>query len=124
MVKDLIAAGVPADVIYTLDKRTGATGDAGQYRTTLTELKVPARDIDHLLEEIGKGGILIAVAFASDFTDRVEGIFQRHAATKIDETVTEGGVTLDAAGEPLNESGNLAGTVERPIVDGTATPKG
>ncbi len=127
VVKDLIAAGVPADVIYTLDKPAGETGDAGHYRTTLEELKVPARDIDHLVEEIGKGGILIAVAFASAYTDRVEGIFQRHAATKIDEAVIAGGVTMDAAGEPLTGKNNLVGedgeAVERPIVAGTAAPK-
>ncbi len=125
VVHDLIAAGVPANVIYTLDKRV--SGDDGQYKTTLEQLKVPARDIDHLLEEIGKGGVLIAVAFASDFTDRVEDIFQRHAAVKIDESVIGNGVTLDASGEPLNESGNIAGgygdTVERPIVAGTSAPK-
>ncbi len=125
VVHDLIEAGVPADVIYTLDKR--GSGDAGQYKTTLEQLKVPARDIDHLLEEIGKGGILIAVAFASDFTDRVEGIFQRHAATKIDEAVIVNGETLAASDEPLKEAGNVAGgygdTVERPIVAGTAAPK-
>ncbi len=125
VVHDLIAAGVPADMIYTLDKR--GSGDEGQYKTTLEQLKVPPRDIDHLLKEIGKGGFLIAVAFASDFTDRVEGIFQRHAATKIDEAVIVDGVMLDASDEPLKEVGNVAGdsgeTVERPIVAGTASPK-
>ena len=127
VVKDLMAAGVPSDVIYTLDKKVADGGDAEHYRTTLQELKVPARDIDHLIEEIGKGGILIAVAFASDFTDRIEGIFQRHAATKIDESVVVDGVTLDAADEPLKQPGNVAGgyegTVERPIVAGTDAPK-
>ncbi len=127
VVKDLMAAGVPANVIYTLDKRVGDTGDANRFRATLEELHAPARDIDHLLEEIGKGAILIAVAFGSDFTDKVEGIFQRHAATKIDETVLAGGVELDASGEPLNEQGNVVKSdgqvVERPIVAGTAKPK-
>lgn len=125
VVHDLIAAGVPADMIYTLDKR--GSGDEEQYKTTLEQLKVPPRDIDHLLKEIGKGGILIAVAFASDFTDRVEGIFQRHAATKIDEAVIVNGLMLDASDEPLNEAGNTASdngeTLERPIVAGTASPK-
>lgn len=125
VVHDLMAAGVPAGVIYTLDKRAGS--DAAHYRTTLEQLKVPGRDIDHLIDEIGKGGILIAVAFASDFTDRIEGIFQRHAATKIDEAVISNGISLDASSEPLNESGNVAGrhgdVVERPIVAGTAAPK-
>ncbi len=127
VVKDLIAAGVPANVIYTLDRRVGDTGDATRFRTTLEELKTPGRDIDHLLEEISEGAILIAVAFGSDFTDKVEGIFQRHAAVKIDESVLANGVELDASDEPLSESGNIAGSngdvVERPIVSGTAAPK-
>ncbi len=124
VVRDLAAAGVPTNVIYTLDKRVGDTNDAGRFRATLEELKVPARDMDHMLEEIGKGAILIAVAFGSDFTDKIEGIFQRHAAWKIDEAVVAGGVELDAAADPLNAHGNTLDDngqiVERPIVAGTA----
>ena len=120
VVKDLVAAGVPSNVIYTLDKETGETGAADRYRSTLQELHVPARDIDHLLDEIGKGATLIAVAFASDFTDRVEGIFQRHAATKIDEAVVESGAALTASADPQPESGHTVGSfgsrTYRPIV--------
>lgn len=120
VVKDLVAAGVPSNVIYTLDRQAGDSGAADRYRTTLQELHVPARDVDHLLDEIGKGGILIAVAFASDFTDRVEGIFQRHAATKIDEAVVENGTALTASSDPQLESGNTVGgfgsRTYRPIV--------
>lgn len=128
VVADLVAAGVPPTVIYTLDKRAGDTADAGRFRVTLEELKVPARDTDHMLEEIGKGAILIAVAFGSDFTDKIEGIFQRHAAVKIDETVIGDGVELDAAGDALNAHGNTLDDdgriVERPIVAHTAeTPR-
>lgn len=100
-VKDLVDAGVPPSVIYTLDRsaernaaRAGSAAKdaATRYRATLEELHVPARDIEHLLREIGNGGILIAVAFASDFTDRVESIFERHAARKIDEAIVSSDV--------------------------------
>lgn len=125
VVKDLIEAGVPANVIYTLDRQGNASDeDANRYRATLEELHVPARDIKHLLEEIGKGAILIAVAFASDFTDRVENIFERHAATKIDEAILSDGAVLDASKNPELERDNTVGTFGsrsyRPIVPGTS----
>ena len=106
VVRDLINAGVPEDVIYTLDR----SGNSNDYRTTLDALHVPDRDIHHMLDEIGKGAILIAVGFASDYTDRIEGIFQRHAAVKVDEALIDNGSELVADGDAEPAQGNTLGS--------------
>jgi uncharacterized protein (TIGR02271 family) len=83
---DLTGAGIPQSSI-SLINASGST--PGQYAgSSLEELGVPDRDRRHLMDGVRDGGVIVAIAAISDHVSKVEEIFGRHKATKIDEAVT------------------------------------
>ena len=85
-VHDITAAGIPQSAI-TLIRSHSSSVDAAT--ASLTELGIPARDRNHLLDGIKDGGIVVAVAAISGQVSKVEAVFGRHHATKIDEAVAQ-----------------------------------
>lgn len=81
---DLHAAGVP-DRSVSLIGSDGSGLDALE-KSDLASLGMPDRDYDHLKEGVRDGGIVLAVASAAEDAGRIESIFQKHSAEKIDET--------------------------------------
>ena len=83
--EDVLKAGIP-------EANTSIIGTHGSSvqasRSSLAELNVPERDIQRLLDGISSGGAVLSVQALSEHADKVESIFEAHAA-KIDE------VTLD-----------------------------
>ena len=88
----IVESGVPESSV-TLVGAEGSNVEAS--RSTLTQLDVPEKDMQHLLDGIAAGGAVLSVAALSDHVDTVEGIFHKYAS-KIDE-VDLGGAALPAA---------------------------
>ena len=80
--EDVLKAGIP-EANVTLIGVKGSTIAAS--KSTLIELNVPDKDVQHLLDGIEGGGAVLAVSAISDYADRVENIFAEHKADKIDE---------------------------------------
>lgn len=77
----ILAAGIPEGNVTVV----GLDGsNIGASRSTLAELNVPEKDIQHLLDGISAGGAVVSVAALSDQVEVVEDIFQKYA-DKIDE---------------------------------------
>ena len=79
--EDVLKAGIP-EANTTMIGSDGSSIQASQ--ESLTELNVPERDIKHLLDGISAGGAVLSVQALSEHADKVEAIFEAHAA-KIDE---------------------------------------
>ena len=87
----IVKSGVPESSVTLV----GAEGsDLGASHSTLAQLDVPEKDIQHLLDGIAAGGAVLSVAALSDHVEEVEDIFHKYA-NKIDE------VDLAGAGLPL-----------------------
>ena len=95
--EDLLEAGVPESNV-TLIGGSGSNITASQ--SSLSELNVPEKDLQHLLDGINAGGVVVSVAAISDHADKVESIFRDHKAGKIDETVIDDDMS-GAAGLPV-----------------------
>ena len=78
---DLIKAGIPPTSITTI----GQQHTAEARTSTLSEIGVPPRDLEHLQERLNDGGSILAVSAVSDHVETVERIFGEHKASKIDE---------------------------------------
>lgn len=88
----VLAAGVPEANITVV----GLDGSSiASSRSTLAELNVPEKDIEHLLEGISDGGAVLSVAALSDHVEAVEEIFHKYAS-KIDETEVEDDMSASA----------------------------
>ena len=83
--EDVLKAGIP-EANTSIIGTQGSSVEAS--RSSLGELNVPERDIQRLLDGITSGGAVLSVQALSEHADKVESIFEAHAA-KIDE------VTLD-----------------------------
>ena len=83
--EDVLEAGIP-EANTSILGMDGSSIEAS--RSSLAELNVPERDIKRLLDGISGGGAVLSVQALSEHADKVESIFEQHAA-KIDE------VTLD-----------------------------
>ena len=79
--EDVLKAGIPeanTSIIGTGGSSVQASHDS------LAELNVPERDIKRLLDGLAAGGAVLSVQALSEHADKVESIFEAHAA-KIDE---------------------------------------
>ena len=91
----ILAAGVPESNVTMV----GVDGSNIQSsRSTLAELNVPDKDIQHLLDGIADGGAVLSVAALSDHVEAVEKIFDEYAK-KIDELEIDD--DMSAAAVPL-----------------------
>ena len=98
--EDVLKLGIP-EANVTLIGSKGSTIAAS--KSTLTELNVPAKDVQHLLDGIADGGAVLAVSAISDHADQVEAIFANHKAGKIDEATVADDMSAQAvpfAAEP------------------------
>ena len=107
----IVAAGVPESSITMV----GAEGsNVTASRETLTQMDVPEKDLQHLLDGITAGGAVLSVAALADHVDTVEDIFHKYA-NKIDE------VDLDRTPAPLPVAAAVpaaaAGDAVIPIVE-------
>ena len=105
--QDLLNEGIPESNINLI----GPGSNISANQSSLAELNVPERDVDHLLKGLESGGALLAVSAISDHVDAVESIFRKHSAGKIDETVVED----DMSGAALPLTASASGAV--PIVE-------
>ncbi len=101
--EDILKAGIP-EANVTLIGTPGSTIAAS--RSTLVELNVPEKDVQHLLDGINDGGAVLAVSAISDHARKVEAIFEQHKAGKIDEATVADDMSAQAL--PLS---NLDGYV-------------
>ena len=85
--QDLMEAGIPQSSISLIDKSQSAAG--GYAGTSLEDLGVPDRDHRHLLDGIKAGGMIVAVSAITERVSKVEQVFAKHKAGKIDEAVTQ-----------------------------------
>ena len=99
----ILAAGVPESNV-TLVGMEGSNINSS--RSTLTELNVPEKDVQHLLDGISGGGAVLSVAALSEHVEAVEEIFHRYAH-KIDEMDIDDDMSaaaLPLAAAPTSES--------------------
>ena len=82
-VRDLVAAGVPQNTIGVMDKSANAANPAA-----LDKWGVPERDKHTIIDGISRGGTVIALSAQGPLADKVQAIFERHQAGKIDETAS------------------------------------
>ncbi len=85
-VRDLHETGIPQSSI-SLIGGSGANSASGSAESSLEELGIPSRDLAHLLSGVNHGGVIVAISAIADHVSKVESIFARHKATKIDEAV-------------------------------------
>ncbi len=71
-------------ITSTWKNNTGA--DTTDYRSELTRIGVPSRDLKHLDEGIAAGGVVISLEASESRSDDIERIFHKFSADKIDET--------------------------------------
>lgn len=98
--EDILEAGVPEPNVTLVG---GAGSNITASRSSLAELNVPEKDLQHLLDGIQAGGVVLSVAAISDHAGKVESIFHAHKAGKIDEAVIDDDMS-GAAGLPLAAS--------------------
>ena len=79
--EDVLKAGIP-EANTSIIGMGGSTIQASH--DSLAELNVPERDIKRLLDGLAGGGAVLSVQALSEHADKVESIFEAHAA-KIDE---------------------------------------
>ena len=85
--EDLRRAGIPETAIRFIDG-DGEDVDALD-KSDLASLGMPDRDYDHLKAGIRDGGVVLAVSATAEHEEKVESIFSRHSAEKIDEAERE-----------------------------------
>jgi len=82
-IQDLTQAGISPSTI-TLIGGKDALVDALD-KSELASLGMPNKDYDHLKDGIRDGGLVLAVSAAAKDAGRIEHIFEKHSAAKIDE---------------------------------------
>ena len=111
-IQDLNQAGVPQSAI-TLIGGLDAPVDALE-KSELASLGMPNKDYDHLKDGIRNGGLVVAVSAPGTHADRIEDIFEKHSAGKIDEAVKTNRDPAPAAA-PLAAT-SMTGETAIPIV--------
>lgn len=97
---DLLKAGIPQSSISLIDRSQATT--EGYANVPLDELGIPGRDRQHLIDGMKAGGMVIAVSEIAERVGKVEQIFGKNQAGKIDEAVApERQVPLAAAPAPV-----------------------
>ncbi len=82
VVRDLTEAGIPKASIGLM----GNSGTGTANPAAMEKWRIPQRDAKHLMDEIHKGGMVVAVSGRGELGDRIESIFKKHQASQIDET--------------------------------------
>ena len=112
---DLLQTGIPQSSI-SLIGGPGAAEDVLD-KSELASLGMPDHDYDHLKEGVRRGGVVVGVTASSEQSDRIEDIFEKHSAKKIDEA---GSTDRDlyAAAAPLpNSPQSVQGETAIPVVE-------
>ena len=91
--EDILKMGIPEANVTLIG---GHGSQIAASKSTLTELNVPAKDVQHLLDGINDGGAVLAVSAISEHADRVEAIFENHKAGKIDEATVADDMSAQA----------------------------
>ncbi len=91
-VRDLHETGIPQSSISLIGDSQSSSSSASSSgprstESALEELGIPSRDLAHLLAGVNHGGVIVAISAIADHVSKVEAIFARHKATKIDEAV-------------------------------------
>lgn len=94
-VHDITAAGIPQSAITLIRSHASSLESAA---SSLTEIGVPDRDRNHLLDGVKEGGVIVSVSAEASQVSKVEAVFGRHHANKIDEAVAQ---TSAASAAPL-----------------------
>ena len=81
-VEDLVQLGIPRNLIGVMAN----SGTAAANPVAMEKWKVPAQDAQLLTDGINNGGVVIAVSATDELADKVEEIYTRHKAGKVDET--------------------------------------
>lgn len=83
-VNDLVAAGVPKNSIGVIGKSESAANPA-----EMKKWGVPERDERFLVDGINQGGVVLAVSVEEDHAGKIQAIFEKHDAGKVDETTAD-----------------------------------
>jgi uncharacterized protein (TIGR02271 family) len=81
--QDLRKAGISADSVTVIGGSRGTIDDLD--KSELASLGMPDRDYDHLKAGLRDGAVVVAVAAAAEHAGKIESIFKKHSAEKIDE---------------------------------------
>lgn len=85
-VQELLEIGIPQSAITLIGKvRTTADIDAGN--ATLDTLLIPEADRPRLMQGLRNDGSIVAVSAAPGTSSKIEDVFERYSADKIDEKV-------------------------------------
>jgi hypothetical protein len=106
--EEILAAGIPEANVLLIG---GPGSQITANKATLTELNVPAKDVQHLLDGIADGGAVVAVSAISAHAEKVEAIFADHKAGKIDEAT----VADDLSGQAVPFAGALDDAPPAPL---------
>ncbi len=109
-VSDLLRAGISRASITVLGTTSDGSASTPDDAESLRTLGVPDHDLAHLRDGLKSGGVILAVDGHDQHADKIEQIFHKHAAGKIDETASS------AATAPASTSGNVESSVI-PVVD-------
>ena len=91
-VRDLLELGLSETEIAVVgDARTEITGSTPT--STLQAMRVPEGDMSMLMDGLRDGGTIVAVMAPELLTSRIEDIFKKHSADKVDEKVIETNTT-------------------------------
>lgn len=85
--QNLRTTGVPADAVTVIGGSRGSVDDLD--KSELASLGMPDRDYDHLKAGLRDGGVVLAVSAAAEHVGKIESIFEKHSAEKIDEAETQ-----------------------------------
>ncbi len=106
-VRDLTAAGVPKQSIGIMGKSESAANPSA-----MEKWGVPERDKHFLTDGINQGGVVVAVTAQDALADKVQSIFEKHNAGKVDETKdapakAAAAASTGAAGASTKDNGTI-----------------
>ena len=106
-VRDLVAAGVPRNSIGVMSKTGTAANPAA-----MDKWGVPQSDRQMLADGINDGGTVIALTAPEELADKVQDIFERHEADKVNEAEAP-----EEARRPLAAAQNVAADGEQETIE-------
>ncbi len=115
-VQDLTEAGIPKTSIGVMSN-SGGSGTSAANPAAMDKWRIPERDAKHLMDQINKGGIVVAVAGRGEMESKIESIFHKHQAKQIDETGAAATVadSRQAAKAPFANDKGVINVVEEDI---------
>jgi uncharacterized protein (TIGR02271 family) len=102
---ELTRVGIPASAISLIH---AAPGKDEFSSTSLAEIGVPERDLDHLREGIRGGGVVVSVVASADYVHTVEQTFERNRAKVIDEAGVDNRRSMAAPVVPVVSAAEAA----------------